>query len=85
MLLRLKTWLDHRTGFRKVMEVLLIEHIPGGARWRYVWGSTLVFVFTIQLVTGILLMTAYSPGDTSDQSTCGVGRFTCSVAGSRPW
>ena len=45
---------------------MLLEHIPGGARWRaYVWGSCLAFVFTIQLVTGVLLMTAYSPGDTA--------------------
>src|SRR3954451_24852662 len=42
---------------------MLLEEIPGGARWRYVWGSCLVFVFSLQLITGILLMTAYSPGD----------------------
>jgi ubiquinol-cytochrome c reductase cytochrome b subunit len=58
-------WLDHRTGYRKLIGAMLLEDIPGGARWRYVWGSTLVFVFSLQLVTGILLMTAYSPGDTS--------------------
>lgn len=40
---------------------MLLEHIPGGARWRYVWGSCLSFVFAIQLITGICLMTAYSP------------------------
>ena len=42
-----------------------LEHIPGGAKWRYVWGSCLAFVFGIQLSsTGLLvLMTAYSPGD----------------------
>jgi ubiquinol-cytochrome c reductase cytochrome b subunit len=58
-------WLDHRTGFRNLVSVMLLEEVPGGARWRYVWGSTLVFVFSLQLVTGILLMTAYSPSDTS--------------------
>jgi ubiquinol-cytochrome c reductase cytochrome b subunit len=58
-------WLDHRIGHRKLLDVMLLEHIPGGARWRYVWGSALAFVFTIQLITGILLMTAYSPSDTS--------------------
>jgi quinol-cytochrome oxidoreductase complex cytochrome b subunit/mono/diheme cytochrome c family protein len=58
-------WLDHRSGYRKFIAAMLLEDIPGGARWRYVWGSTLVFVFSIQLITGILLMTAYSPGDTS--------------------
>jgi ubiquinol-cytochrome c reductase cytochrome b subunit len=58
-------WADHRIGHRKFLDAMLLEHIPGGARWRYVWGSCLAFVFTIQLVTGILLMTAYSPSDTS--------------------
>lgn len=56
-------WLDNRTGFRRMRDALLLEHIPGGAKWRYVWGSALAFVFMIQLITGILLMTAYSPSD----------------------
>ena len=58
-------WLDHRTGFRRLRDALLLEHIPGGARWRYVWGSCLVFVFAVQLITGVLLMTAYSAGDST--------------------
>jgi quinol-cytochrome oxidoreductase complex cytochrome b subunit/mono/diheme cytochrome c family protein len=58
-------WLDHRTGYKKVLDALLIEEIPGGAKWRYVWGSCLAFVFGIQLLTGVLLMTAYSPGDST--------------------
>ena len=65
MIASLFDWFDHRTGYRKLVSVLLLEDIPGGARWRYVWGSTLAFVFSLQLMTGILLMTAYSPGDTS--------------------
>ncbi len=58
-------WLDHRTGYRKLLEVLLLEHIPGGAKWRYVWGSCLAFVFSIQLLTGVLLMFHYSPGEST--------------------
>jgi ubiquinol-cytochrome c reductase cytochrome b subunit len=54
-------WLDHRTGYRGLVHDALYEHIPGGARWRYVWGSTLVFAFVVQLVTGVILWTAYSP------------------------
>jgi ubiquinol-cytochrome c reductase cytochrome b subunit len=54
-------WLDHRTGLRGVMRAALYEHIPGGARWRYVWGSTLSFCFFVQVVTGLVLWTAYSP------------------------
>src|SRR5438132_11611150 len=62
MISRFLDWSDHRTGYRRLMSLLLIEHIPGGAKWRYVWGSCLAFVFGIQLITGVLLMTAYSPG-----------------------
>ena len=65
MLGRLATWFDDRTGSRKLVAALLIEQIPGGARWRYVWGSCLAFVFAIQLITGVLLMTSYSAGDST--------------------
>jgi quinol-cytochrome oxidoreductase complex cytochrome b subunit/mono/diheme cytochrome c family protein len=61
----LRAWLDHRFGYRKLIDALLLEHIPGGAKWRYVWGSALAFVFTVQVVTGVLLMTAYSPGNST--------------------
>ncbi len=54
-------WLDHRTGFRTALHAALYEHIPGGPRWRYVWGSTLSFCFFVQVVTGLVLWTAYSP------------------------
>ena len=54
-------WLDHRTGYRGLMNAALYEHIPGGPRWRYVWGSTLSFCFFVQVVTGLILWTAYSP------------------------
>jgi ubiquinol-cytochrome c reductase cytochrome b subunit len=54
-------WFDNRTGVRKIIHESLYEPIPGGARWRYVWGSTLVMAFVTQLVTGIFLWMAYSP------------------------
>jgi len=53
-------WLDHRTGYRAILHDTLFEHIPGGARWRYVWGSTLAFTFFVQMVTGLILWAAYS-------------------------
>ncbi len=58
---RLLEWLDDRTGYRNLLNETLYEPIPGGARWRYVWGSTLVFTFVIQMITGIFLWAAYSP------------------------
>lgn len=58
---RLLDWFDDRTGYRELMHEALYERIPGGARWRYVWGSTLVFTFVIQVITGVCLWSAYSP------------------------
>jgi ubiquinol-cytochrome c reductase cytochrome b subunit len=58
---RFLDWLDHRTGIRAFTHAALFEHIPGGARWRYVWGSTLSFCFFVQVVTGFILWAAYSP------------------------
>lgn len=58
---KLFDWLDQRTGYRKLTHEALYENIPGGARWRYVWGSTLTFTFAIQIITGIILWMAYSP------------------------
>lgn len=53
-------WLDHRTGYRGLLASALYERIPGGARWRYVWGSALTFSIFAQFVTGIVLWAAYS-------------------------
>ncbi len=58
-------WLDQRTGWRGMMRSALYESVPGGARWRYVWGSTLTFALAVQFITGIFLWMAYSPGSQS--------------------
>ena len=54
-------WLDQRTGYKALLHEALFENVPGGARWRYVWGSTLTFFFTVQVVTGLFLWMSYSP------------------------
>jgi ubiquinol-cytochrome c reductase cytochrome b subunit len=54
-------WLEQRTGCRKLLRVALYENVPGGARWRYVWGSTLTFALAVQFITGIFLWLGYSP------------------------
>jgi ubiquinol-cytochrome c reductase cytochrome b subunit len=61
MIKALSDWLDSRMGYRLLLYDALYEPIPGGAKWRYVWGSTLTFVFTVQLVSGVFLWMAYSP------------------------
>ena len=54
-------WLDQRTGYKALLHEALFENVPGGARWRYVWGSTLTFFFTVQVITGLFLWMSYSP------------------------
>src|SRR3954471_8294680 len=58
---RILDWLEHRTGIKKLTHEALYENVPGGARWRYGWGSTLTFALAVQFITGVFLWMAYSP------------------------
>ncbi|MCP4849654.1 MAG: c-type cytochrome [Verrucomicrobiaceae bacterium] len=58
-------WIDDRTGIAKLTREALFESVPGGARWRYVWGSTLSFAIMVQFITGVFLWMGYSPSATS--------------------
>jgi ubiquinol-cytochrome c reductase cytochrome b subunit len=62
---RLGDWLDERVGHRALLKAALDEPVRGGARWSYVFGSALVFVLIVQLVTGVLLASVYSPSVTA--------------------
>ena len=62
---KLIDWIDQRTGMQGLLHEVLFERIPGGARWRYVWGSTLSFCFLVQILTGVVLWMAYSPSANS--------------------
>ncbi len=57
---QLADFFDDRTGYRALMHEALYERVPGGARWRYVWGSSLVFAFMTQVITGLVLWSSYS-------------------------
>ena len=57
---QLADFFDDRTGYRAFVHEALYERVPGGARWRYVWGSTLVFAFMTQVITGLVLWSSYS-------------------------
>ena len=56
-------FLDDRTGYRKLLAHALDEPVKGGARWAYVFGSALLSTFLVQAITGVALMTSYSPSD----------------------
>src|SRR5579884_632336 len=52
---------QQRTGWQRLKHLLFLEPLPGGARWSAAFGSLLLFVFALQVVTGILLTTGYAP------------------------
>jgi ubiquinol-cytochrome c reductase cytochrome b subunit len=52
---------EERTGWRRLKEFLLLEPLPGGARWAAALGSLLLFSFLVQVITGILLAMNYAP------------------------
>ncbi len=54
-------WIEERTGFRKIARAFLNEPIRGGARFAYVFGSGLLFLFVLQMATGIFLTMYYVP------------------------
>ena len=58
---RVFAFVDERVGLKQLAAKMLNESIPGGSRWAYVFGSILLFIFSMQTVTGVLLMFYYVP------------------------
>jgi ubiquinol-cytochrome c reductase cytochrome b subunit len=58
---KLFRWFDRRTGLNNVLHDALDEPIPGGARFAYVFGSALLFIFISQVITGVFLALYYVP------------------------
>ena len=54
-------WLNRRTGLDYLLRSALDEPIPGGARFAYIFGSGLLFIFLSQVITGIFLALYYVP------------------------
>uniref|UniRef100_E6Q6F2 Menaquinol:cytochrome c oxidoreductase (Cytochrome b subunit) (Modular protein) n=1 Tax=mine drainage metagenome TaxID=410659 RepID=E6Q6F2_9ZZZZ len=63
-------WIESRTGFISMTKDFLVEDIPGGASYWYVFGSATVFAMILQIVTGIFLTFFYAPSaNTAWEST----------------
>ncbi|MDD5544521.1 MAG: cytochrome b N-terminal domain-containing protein [Acidobacteriia bacterium] len=76
---KLYLWLDERTGIETLIRKLNDEPIRGGARWAYVFGSTLLGLLAVQTFTGIFLTLYYAP--TSDHAHSSVTYIQKAVAG----
>lgn len=58
---KLCNWLDARTDYRRLLAPLRNRTISGGPSWWLTSGSCLLWLFVIELATGLALMVAYSP------------------------
>jgi ubiquinol-cytochrome c reductase cytochrome b subunit len=58
-------WFDQRTGYREVLAPLRQRMLPRGPSWWYASASCVLWLFVIQVLTGLLLMTSYSPSATT--------------------
>lgn len=54
-------WFEQRTGLNKLLHHTLDEPIPGGARYAFIFGSGLLFIFLSQVITGVFLALYYVP------------------------
>src|SRR6202166_2839230 len=76
---RLYSWFNKRTGLGSIMKTALDEPIPGGSRFAYVFGSGLLFIFLLQVITGVSLALYYTP--TAETAHTSVAYITKQVAG----
>ena len=58
---KIYAWLDSRLRLKPIERALLDEPIPGGSSWIYVFGSATLFLFGLQLITGMFLGLYYVP------------------------
>jgi len=61
MLNRLGTWINKRWPLSELISSGLEEEIPGGSSYAYVFGSLLLFTFSLQAVTGVWQLFYYVP------------------------
>ncbi len=61
MIRRAGHWIESRTGLGTLTHTLLYEAIPGSSGWAQVFGSIVLFLFLLQIITGILLSFNYAP------------------------
>lgn len=74
---RIRSWVDLRTGINSVLSENLDEPIRGGARFAYIFGSGLLFIFLSQVITGVFLALYYVPS--ADHAHTTVAYITKSV------
>lgn len=54
-------WLDARTDYRRFLAPIRNRAVAGGPSWWLTSGSVVLWLFVIELITGLALMASYSP------------------------
>ncbi len=54
-------WMEHRAGVVSAMEEFLYEPVPKRGAWIYTLGSAVLFLISLQFLTGIVLLFYYVP------------------------
>lgn len=62
---RIWAWIDDRTGITELIMPLLKHPAPPRALWSYVFGSATLFLFMLQVITGVALSLLYQPSSSS--------------------
>ncbi|MBI5512637.1 MAG: cytochrome b N-terminal domain-containing protein [Deltaproteobacteria bacterium] len=76
---KLRAWASSRAGTGGALRRLFDVPTPGGARWSRGFGTALLALFLVQAVTGLALMTVYTP------STQGAWSSTFHLQHTLPW
>ena len=58
---RLAQWLEERAGLGPIWRAVFLRRMPAGLGWAQTLGSATLFVFGLQVVTGMFLALYYSP------------------------
>src|SRR6188474_3990095 len=61
----LRNWVDRRYQVSPLFEFLRHKEVPIGAHWMgwYYLGGITMFFFIVQVITGVLLLMYYQPGE----------------------
>ncbi len=61
ILTRTARWLEDRTGLGRIIGNIARHPVPPGTGWAYVFGSATLTAFLLQVATGSVLATVYTP------------------------
>jgi ubiquinol-cytochrome c reductase cytochrome b subunit len=61
MLKQVRAWVEERTGLESGIAHFLNEDIPASSGWHQVFGSMALFMFLVQVFTGIMMALNYAP------------------------